>query len=345
MKTLFLSVASMLVAVVAFSGFSAPLAHANTVNPLAPTCVTHNVNMRVGATDVSTSGAVAKLQGFLAYQGNFDLSLLGSGRFGPMTYRAVVAFQKAHNLPMTGYVGPMTRAVINGITCPGGTATAVSLYSVNPSSATVSQTVSVTGFGFTNANTILMDGSVVARDVPITSSRAIACTTDPACHGGINQTIEFTVPSALSPNCPSGMYCAMYMRQVTPGTYAVTVMNDNGTSNTLMLTVVSSDSNQTLSVTGLDAPATLTLGQTGTWTVRTSAPSNAGNLHYSVLWGDESTALSSSIMAPAPQNLSSSATFTHAYSRSGTYTQVFTVTDDMGHSVRTSASIVISPLY
>ena len=115
----------------------------------------------------------------------------------------------------------------------------VKIYSISPTSRAVGTTVNISGFGFTSANTILMDGSVVATNVPITSSIAISCTTDPNCVGGIHQGLTFTIPSSLSPNCSTGLACPMVQRLVTPGTYAVTVRNDSGTSNAAQLTVTS----------------------------------------------------------------------------------------------------------
>ena len=79
----------------------------------------------------------------------------------------------------------------------------------------------------------------------LASSIAIACPmilgTDYAhtCHGGINQTITFTVPTSLAPNCPANSACPMYMRLVTPGEYDITVQNANGTSNAIPFTVTS----------------------------------------------------------------------------------------------------------
>ncbi len=208
----------------------------------------------------------------------------------------------------------------------------------------VGNTVSITGFGFTSDNTILMDGNVAVRGVPISGSIAIACTTNPTCHGGINQTIQFTIPQYISPNCPIGSMCPMYMRQVTPGQYKVTVQNANGTSNEVVLTVSGSSTNQPLSLNGLDAPTTLALGQQGTWTVHVLAGSGTGNLHYSVVWGDEAYT-SPMIMAPQPTSTQTSATFTHAYSHSGTFTPIFMVSDDSGHAVSASNTIIVTPLY
>ena len=41
-------------------------------------------------------------------------------------------------------------------------------------------------------------------------------------------------------------------------------------------------------VTGVDGPASLATGQSGTWTVRASVPNTPNaQLRYSVIWGDE----------------------------------------------------------
>jgi hypothetical protein len=190
-----------------------------------------------------------------------------------------------------------------------------------------------------------MDGSVAARNVPITSSIAIACTTNPTCHGGINQTISFTVPSSLSPNCAAGMMCPMYMREVTPANYSITVLNSNGTSNTIVFAVTGASQSNPLSINGLDAPTSLALGQSGAWTVHVLAGSGTGTIHYSVIWGDEATMMTSGIMIPAQTSVQTSGTFTHAYSRSGTYYPVFTVTDDSGRIVTASSAVTVTPLY
>ena len=81
--------------------------------------------------------------------------------------------------------------------------------------------------------------------------------------------------------------------------------------------------------------------------VRVSLPSGSGgDLRYSVTWGDELVGASAtSIKAPEPATLQTSATFTHSYSRSGTYTPVFTITNDAGLSASTSATISVTPIY
>jgi len=452
-----------------------PLLGALTLQPAlasALTCTTITHPLSYGSTDASSAGDVSNLQTFLAGQGYLSSASV-IGIFGPLTLRAVERFQSDNGVSAIGLVGPLTRAKIQAIGCgtnPQPTSN-VSIYSITPSSGPVGTTVSITGFGFTDNNTINFGGGVI-QNIPISSSIAIACTTSPSCHGGINQTIQFTVPSSITPacyyseprcliasqmtapgnynvsvqnangtsgtvvftvtgspqqgsptissisptsgavgtsvtiagagftssnivhfgggaisgvpsapsiyNCPFmaagsagtcgsssqtltftvpssvGPYCApgtacpMYVQLVTPGTYNVYVQNDNGTSNTVTFTVTGQSpfppQPQQITVNGIDAPSTLALGQPGTWTVHATVPSTAGQLHYSVIWGDEAYA-QPMIMASGATSAQSSATFTHAYQRSGTYTQTFTITDDAGDSASVSSTVTVTPLY
>ena len=327
-----------------------------------PICFTFSTNIRYGSDDATSGqGYITQLQTFLSNQGYFNSANLGTGHFGPLTLSAVEKYQAANGIPSTGFVGPLTRASMNN-TCginpnptPEPTPTPlpptsspITLYSVNPSNGQTGTTVTLGGFGFTSSNTVLFGGSVAARDVPIASSIAIACTTNPTCHGGINQTLTFTVPTSLSPSCPAGGMCPMYMRLVTPGEYDITVQNANGTSNTIPFTVTAlPGSSQPLTIAGLDAPASLTTAQTGTWTVHALANTGIGNLHYTVSWGDGSGVPASAIMAPQSfPTATTSSTFTHQYQYPDTYTQVFTVTDDAGNTVLASSTVTVtSPIY
>ena len=326
---------------------STGVAFANTRVPvMQPICPVITFNMRVGASDASTGGSVTALQKFLVTQGYFDSAYIGSGHFGSMTFGALTKYQASVGLPATGFAGPMTRAQIQngcGVVPPNQN---VSLYFISPSSGKVGTTVSLTGFGMTTDNTVLMDGMVVARNVPITSSIAVACTTDPSCKGGIRQTIQFTVPQSLSPNCALDMVCPMYVRLVTPGTYQLSVQNNNGTSNSLSFTVVDSTiSSGPITISGLDTPSSMTIGQSGTWTVHATVPSSTATLHYSVVWGDEKISTFAPIAAPQQTSVNTNASFSHIYMYTGTYTPVFTVSDDSGHSVQTSASVTVGPVY
>ncbi len=82
---------------------------------------------------------------------------------------------------------------------------------MSPASGPVGTEVVLTGFGFTDDNTIHFGAGVVAH-VSIRSAIGISCTTNPSCRGGIRQSLVFTVPDAL------------------PGANRVWVENGNGSS-------------------------------------------------------------------------------------------------------------------
>ena len=167
-----------------------------------------------------------------------------TGFYGSITAKAVANFQASHGIAALGIVGPLTRAAIATASCNGGVvppqATAPVIYRITPTSGPLGTTISITGFGFTNDNTIHF-GYGATLHVPITSSLAIACTTDPSCHGGINQTLTFVVPDTLNPACYySNPRCMIASQQTQPGPYDITVENTNGTSNTMQFTVTGS---------------------------------------------------------------------------------------------------------
>ncbi|HWB34147.1 MAG TPA: hypothetical protein VG753_02420 [Candidatus Paceibacterota bacterium] len=122
---------------------------------------------------------------------------------------------------------------------PTPTDHAITLYSVSKTSGIhVGDTITITGFGFTDRNTILLNGMAAARNVPITSSVAVACTTDPSCRPGIHQMISFTVPSSIGPDCKAGEMCPMYLTLLLNGTYNLTVENENGVSNAVKIEII-----------------------------------------------------------------------------------------------------------
>lgn len=127
-----------------------------------------------------------------------------------------------------------------------------------------------------------------------------------------------------------------------PGTFKIWVKgNDSnqGRSNVVKFTVTAAPKAH-LSVNGIDAPASLSVNQEGTWTVH-AATNASGNLHYSVVWGDENM-FARAMSAVMPQSVQTSATFTHSYDTAGTYQPKFTITDDSGHSTSASATVRVT---
>ncbi len=98
-----------------------------------------------------------------------------------------------------------------------------------------------------------------------------------------------------------------------------------------------------ISITNVSGPNTLTVGEQGTWSITTNAPSGS-YVSASVRWGDENQYGFAS--APAQQAYTSQQnTFSHAYQNAGTYTVTFTVTDQSGRTDSASATVTVSGGY
>ncbi len=216
-----------------------------------------------------------------------------------------------------------SRGTSNSIsfTVTGNTSQSLQINSLSPSSGVIGTTVTVNGTGFTGSNTIMFKG----RSIGTVTSQS-------------GQSLSFTVPSYLSPYCSTGMYCPAYVDFVTPGSYGVQIQNSNGLSNTLNFTVTSQSTGGPVSITGLNSPSQLRVGQQGTWTVQVQGDGN--NLNYSVVWGDENMYGYQAAQSTASYNMQSSGTFTHTYYYPGNFNPRFTVTSG-GSSATASASVVV----
>jgi hypothetical protein len=194
--------------------------------------------------------------------------------------------------------------------------------SISPTSGPIGTQVYIQGSGFNSNSVVEMNGYGVGV-IQVNSPKLI----------------YFTVPSYIDPNVGCRSLCGAVAQQVVPGNYSVTVTNDpkyGTSSNALTFIVTGGSSYGNLSISGIDAPTSLPVYTSGTWTVRVN---NSGStyLHYSVVWGDEGYY---GIAATAPQSYyTNSATFTHTYQQRGTFAPRFTVTDDYGHSVTSAATI------
>jgi len=77
-----------------------------------------NTNLTVG----STGADVSALQSWLISKGfaipSISSGAASTGYFGAQTKSAVVAYQASVNLPATGFVGPLTRGILNGTSVP-----------------------------------------------------------------------------------------------------------------------------------------------------------------------------------------------------------------------------------
>lgn len=96
-------------------------------------------------------------------------------------------------------------------------------------------------------------------------------------------------------------------------------------------------------ISEVSGPTSLTVGETGTWTIQASDPEN-GMLTYSVVWGDESVRAGEVSPAPSTDAIKQTTTFTHSYATPGAYRVQFMVTDDQGLSAKTTISIRVEGL-
>jgi peptidoglycan hydrolase-like protein with peptidoglycan-binding domain len=192
--------------------------------------------------------------------------------------------------------------------------------SLSPSNGRVGTSVTVRGDNLSDVNSITFSGPVsVMVPVDVRSS----------------SRLTFEVPATTNYQC---FVAPCNQQSVIPGTYQVTLNSRYGTSNAKSFTVTGSSTTGSLSIIGIDAPTSLPVYTSGTWTVRVNNPS--GNyLHYSVVWGDEGNngVTTSPLQSPYTNN----ATFTHTYQQRGIFAPRFTVTDDYGHLVTTSATVSV----
>ena len=228
------------------------------------------------------------------------------------TYRPVftVSDDNGHSVSMSGpavTVSDETAAHVDGI---------------DPASGAIGTEVTLTGTGFTD-DSIVRFGTGAIKGAAVSDD---------------GTSLTFTVPSDMGAYCKPGTPCPLYAILVRPGTYDVRVQNGDTTSNAVEFKVTAAASTGRISVSGIDAPTKLAVGTQGTWTLH-AATNVSGNLHYSVVWGDESASpLRAMALSSTEQT---SATFTHVYDAKGTYTPKFTVSDDNGHSASVSASVVV----
>jgi hypothetical protein len=173
------------------------------------------------------------------------------------------------------------------------------IVSLNPTSAKSGATVTITGTGFDESSTTVMVGTTSALNVDVVS----------------DTQITFKVPA------------------LALATYPVKVTDNDGTSNSVNLKIVDGGK---ISISGVNAPTRLQVGQEGTWTVN-ALSNSSGNLTYSVDWGEHMMAR----MMTSDEMTQSSATFTHTYEEAGTYYPKFTVTDENGKKATVSASVVV----
>lgn len=194
--------------------------------------------------------------------------------------------------------------------------------SISPDEGDVGTEVTLKGARFTEDSIVRMgDGAI--HDVEVSRN---------------GRTLSFMVPEYMGMYCPPDQACTMIAYEVEPGNYDVRVVTGEKTSNAVEFTVTEDVENpgDELSIDSIDGPTKLVVDEEGTWTVNVVGADS--DLRYSVKWGDERLGLRS--LFSSDDNGQASATFTHVYDESGTYTPEFTVTNEEGDVVTKSAAQV-----
>lgn len=321
------------------TSFGASTVVSSATTASSASCVVFTGNLYLGASDRFVSGSnVTRLQNFLISQGYLKVN--ATGFYGPLTFSAVRNFQRDNGIAQVGGVGPVTRARIQMVSCGTinpvppvpPTSYAPVINYLSPSSGVIGTTVTIFGSRFDSNTTVNFgSGSSVGPDVRVINSN----------------TLTFRVPEMLLPSCaypaPGRPFvCMIAGAQTTPGNYQISVKNNNGTSNSATFTVTGSTSSVGAPViNGIDSPSTLSVNQTGTWTVR-ATDTTGGGLSYSVVWGDESQYAQASAMTSAGATFVQSAVFTHSYTQAGIYTPKFYVRGSNGLTAEVSASVQVT---
>lgn len=295
---------------------------ANPVSTSECTSFARNLSVGVRGIDVTTYQIYLINRGYLA-AGN------STGYFGPLTRAATMRFQAENSISATGFVGPLTRARLAVITCeqvnppinpPVGTAPVIT--SISPSVGPFGTVVTIYGRGFSRFDNAINFGNVNRMAFNVQSFDGTS--------------LQFTIP--YGPCAQGSQVCTLIA--YAPGTFPISVSNAGGTSNVAYFTATDSSSSGTNApvISGVNGPTTLGVGQTGTWSVQASDPTNAG-LSYQVVWGDEGQAGASYANS---NSYTQSTTFTHSYNQAGTYTPTFTVRSSNGYTAQTSMTVIVS---
>ena len=107
----------------------------------ASTCISLNADLGYGAVDNVAGGLVSQLQGFL--RDSKYLVASPTGYFGQATLSAVKAFQLANGISSTGYVGPLTRTLINQESCISSATNAPAISPAVATANSIPQSVSI----------------------------------------------------------------------------------------------------------------------------------------------------------------------------------------------------------
>ncbi|MBI4136084.1 MAG: peptidoglycan-binding protein [Candidatus Vogelbacteria bacterium] len=276
----------------------------------------------------SSGEDVSALQTALSKLGFFESAI--TGYFDSVTQSAVAAWQVSFGIsPAVGYFGPISREKMNSIFGCKSTPT-ITVVSPNGGESWQIGTKQAVIWSAQNvpANNVVNIGLVSFVPSGQTANYYTLLLNLPPDWRGASWTVGEAYRDA---KVPTGSYY-MSVCLGDPKTGSETCDR----SDSYFKIYDSTTTNKPPSISGVSGPTTLEVGKSGTWSVTASDPEN-GSLSYSVVWGDEGGTTAGSPTGSIQQT----ATFTHTYSRAGTYYPTFTVTDNAGQSNSASLSVVV----
>lgn len=151
--------------------------------PIAGYCPTLSVSFGRGSSDATTGGQVTQLQRFLADYYDLNPADYVSGYFGRMTQQNVMRFQSERGIaPVSGFVGPLTRAAIASVCSETTNSYSQSTYY---SQALYTPTYSQAGYysqGTYSTNaTCTFNGQTVAHGQSVTAYQASSVAAGSSC--------------------------------------------------------------------------------------------------------------------------------------------------------------------
>jgi len=220
------------------------------------TCVTIQNNLRYRTTDAQTGGDVSDLQDFLQASGYLKAS--PSGYMGLLTVKSVKAFQSDNGISPTGYVGPLTRAKIQTVSCAGANTNSTSNSNNQNSDTVTNGCTSGAVFSTTTGARCESTSSTINSDSKITIhlNSALATSEKTFDPGSTLITYRVTTEStgsnvasvALAVYCPAGVTANILGEDVPrcnksvamqkmdgPGGYVLTLLFKNTTQQSQLI--------------------------------------------------------------------------------------------------------------
>lgn len=299
---------------------------------------------------------VINLQSWLISNG-FDIQAVSlgvtpKGYFGTQTKAALMAYQRSVGLPAFGFFGPLTRAKLNTRAQTVGPLTVISPNGGESWQRGSTKTIAWNAPQFFKAawvqiNLVPYYQPCTGQVCPMSSQSSTLTSYMYRAPYTIAQNVSidqhaysWNVGQVSGVSGNTGIASPM---AIPDGQYVVQICETEGSvcdSSDQPFSIYSGTSNTAPVISGIDAPTSLAVNQTGTWTVHAIDPQN-GTLSYSVVWGDEPVYTYGTVQSAPSAQFTQGTTFTHAYAGLGTRTIVFTVRNSAGLTVQTSTTVQV----